>query len=171
MSADSESPISISHKCSIATICLSRAVWPQCTIATDGQTDGHTCHVSANSRTSSRLSRWACGRRGRRLHHRQEPLADHGRTRTDMKDSESALRTGLRGGIVEDEVDCSSTVQDAELTVTRQAAAQRTTKRNVVGSRSEIGYRDSGYIICCALQPGYSMVLLIYLCHIRSQCT
>ncbi len=31
--------------------------------------------------------------------------------------------TGLRGGSVEDEVDCCSTVQDAELTVPRQGAA------------------------------------------------
>ena len=53
------------------------------------------------------------------------------------------LKTGLWGGHVEDDVDCCGTFQGAELTVTRRAAAQRTTKRNVVGNRSEMGYRET----------------------------
>ena len=44
------------------------------------------------------------------------------------KDSESVSGIGLRGGSVEDEVDCCSAVQDAELTVPRPGAARRTAK-------------------------------------------
>ena len=58
-----------------------------------------------------------CRRRGRRLQHRPEPLADHGPARTGTKDSESVSGTGLRGCNVEDEVDGYCTVQVAELTV------------------------------------------------------
>ena len=72
--------------------------------------------------------------------------------------------TGLRGGNVEDEVDCCSTVQDAELTVTRPAPARISAKRcrGQVGNRSS---RELAEIYAVVLQPGY--MWLIYLFPIR----